>query len=91
MTKEQFENGTSFKVKGQTYRGDYTFTYDGVCICRESRSSINEEILYSSYHLNISKIGRTGFVGFTFVMDKKVNVKYKFEDLVAFRVEEELI
>ena len=83
MTKEQFLSGVSFKVKGIDYKGAETFKYDD-CIMKESRSSIDEKVMYSAHHANILKIGKTDFTGFTFVMNKKVTVKYKFEDLVVF-------
>ena len=85
MTKEQFENGVSFKVAGKgDYKGASTFKYDGECILRETRSSIDEKMMYNAYHLNIKKIGRLGFEGFTYVMNKKVNIKHKFEELIIF-------
>jgi len=83
MTKEQFLSGVSFKVKGIDYKGAETFKYDE-CIMKESRSSLDERVLYSGHHANVSKIGRIGFTGFTFIMNKKVIVKYKFEDLIVF-------
>ena len=85
MTKEQFLSGVSFKVISKVnYKGASTFKYDGECIMRETRSSIDEKVLYDAYHLNVKKIGRVGFEGFVFVMEKKVNVKHKFEELVEF-------
>lgn len=85
MTKEQFLSGVSFKVVGKSdYKGASTFKYDGECILQETRSSIDEKIMYNAYHLNIKKIGRLGFEGFVFVMNKKVNIKHKFEELVEF-------
>jgi hypothetical protein len=85
MTKEQFLEGTSFKViSNVNYKGASTFKYDKECILRETRSSIDEKIMYNAYHLNIKKIGRLGFEGYVYVMNKKVNIKYKFEDLVVF-------
>lgn len=85
MTKEQFLSGVSFKVVSKSdYKGASTFRYDGECILRETRSSIDEKIMYNAYHLNIKKIGRLGFEGFTYVMNKKVNIKHKFEELVEF-------
>jgi hypothetical protein len=51
---------------------------------KESRSSVDDEVLFRSHHCNVLKVGRTGFTGFVYVMSKKVNVKYRFEDLVIF-------
>ena len=83
MTREQFLNGTSFRVKGVTYKGAETYYYDD-CIMKQSRSSIDEEVVYKGHHANVLKIGRVGFTAFAFVMKKKVVVRYRFEDLVEF-------
>jgi hypothetical protein len=83
MTREQFLNGTPFRVKGVTYKGAETYYYDD-CIMKQSRSSIDEEVLYKGHHANVIKVGRVGFTAFSFVLNKKVVVKYRFEDLVEF-------
>jgi predicted NAD-dependent protein-ADP-ribosyltransferase YbiA (DUF1768 family) len=83
MTREQFLSGVSFKVKGVTYKGAETYYYDD-CIMKQSRSSINEEVLYRGHHANVIKVGRVGFTAFSFVLNKKVVVRYRFEDLVEF-------
>lgn len=90
MTKEQFLSGTPFTVGSITYKGASTFYYsnDPGCICKQSRSSINERVIIDEYECSVSKIGRVGFTGFTYVMKKKVVVKYKFEDLVEFQSQE---
>ena len=86
MTREQFLNGTPFYVGRRTYKGVETFYYDE-CIMKQSRSSLDEKVIYSDYHANVLKIGRVGFTAFTFVMNKKVVVRYRFEDLVEFKEE----
>jgi hypothetical protein len=88
MTKEQFLGGTSFKViSNVNYKGASTFRYDGECLMKETRSSIDEQVIYFAYHLNIKKIGRVGFEGFTYVMNKRVTIKHKFTDLEPFILE----
>lgn len=85
MTQEQFLNGTPFRViTGSNYKGASTFTYDGKCLLKQSRSSIDERILFQDYHLNVSKVGKTGFEGFTYVMEKLVKVKFKYTELQEF-------
>jgi hypothetical protein len=84
MTKQDFLNGKSFRVAGPTYTGAPTFKYEDKCIIQESRTTEDERVLFSEYLCNIKKIGRTYFSGFTFIINKKVTVKYKFEDLVEF-------
>jgi hypothetical protein len=86
MTREQFLSGVSFKVKGLTYKGAETYYYDD-CIMKQSRSTIDERVIYQDYHANVIKVGRVGFTAFSFVMNKKVVVKYRFEDLVEFKEE----
>ena len=89
MTKEQFLNGTQFYIGGQSYKGacTYSLNHNAECITKQSRSSIDERVVIDDYECNVSKIGRTGFIGFTFVMKKKVVVRYKFSDLVEFKQE----
>jgi hypothetical protein len=87
MTKEQFLAGTPFYIGKKSYNGDSTFTYDGGSICKQSRSSIDEKVIIDDYHCNVSKIGRVGFEGFTFILGKRIQVKLKFTDLVPFILE----
>ncbi len=84
MTKQEFLNGVSFKVKGfGNYKGGNTYKY-AECIVEESRSSIDDRVVLSSYHCNVLKIGSKSFSGVTFIMGKRVNIKYRFEDLIAY-------
>ncbi len=87
MTKQDFLNGVSFKVKGfNNYKGATTYRY-AECIAEEIRSSIDDRVIITSHHLNVSKIGTKGFEGFTFVMNKMVKVRFKFEELEEFKEE----
>lgn len=87
MTKEQFLNGTMFTVGGPTYKGASTYSYNesAGCMMRQTRSSLDERIVMSEYECNMSKITKTGFEGFTYVLKKRVAVRYKFSDLVEFK------
>ena len=89
MTREQFLNGTMFTVGFLTYKGASTYCYNEAagCMMRQSRSSINERIVMNEYECNVPKITKSGFEGFTYVMKKKVVVRYRFEDLVEFKEE----
>ena len=89
MTREQFLNGTPFYVGFVTYKGACTYSYskDPGCICKQSRSSIDERVVIDDYECNVLKIGRVGFTAFTYVMNKKVVVRYRFADLVEFKEE----
>ena len=86
MTREQFLNGTIFTVGGPTYKGASTYSYNenAGCIMRQTRSSLDERIVMNEYECNVPKVTRTGFEGFTYVMKKKVVLRYKFSDLVIF-------
>ena len=81
MTKEQFLNGVSFSIKGNRFKGEPTYKYDGGTVSRESRSSRDESIIFTDHEANIAKIGRVGFEAYNFVLGKKIKVKYRFEDL----------
>ena len=89
MTKEQFLNGTIFTIGASTYKGACTYNDNesAGCIMRQSRSSVNERVVLDDYECNVPKITKSGFEGFTYVMKKKVVVKYKFTDLVEFKEE----
>ena len=89
MTREQFLNGTTFRVGFLSYKGAETYSYNAKdnYMCKQVRSSIEEKIILDDYVCNVTKVGRLGFEGFVHVMRKKVVVKYKFEDLVEFKEE----
>jgi 3-dehydroquinate synthase class II len=86
MTREQFLNGTEFYVGRKSYKGAETYSYNQKdnYISKQIRSSIDESVVLDDYVCNVTKVGRLGFTCITFVMKKKVVVKYKFEDLVVF-------
>jgi hypothetical protein len=85
MTKEQFLNGTPFRVKGiHNSKGSTTFTYEGGVISKQIRSGIDERKITNDYHLNILEVSDKGFTGFVYVMNERVNVSYLFDDLVEF-------
>lgn len=85
MTRPEFLLGQSFKIKGTTYKGAETFRYEEGMIVRESRSSIDDTVQYFKHHINVDKVGKVGFKGFTFVFNKKVNVNLRFDDLEIFK------
>ena len=87
MTKEQFLNGVSFKLPNQLLRGTSTYVFDGEKILQEFRRE-NGGLLFKDHEANIDKIGKVKFTAYTFVMDKRVEVEFRFEDLEVF---EELV
>ena len=85
MTREQFLSGTPFRlITGINYKGAVTYKYNGNYLMKQSRSSKDERLLFVNYHLNVSKVGKKGFEGFTYVMEKLVKVKYKYTELQEF-------
>lgn len=88
MTKEQFISATPFYIKGKKYKGDSTYYFNDGHISRQTRSSVDDRVIHDSYECNVTKIGRTQFTSFTYVLGKKVAVKLKFADLVEFKQEE---
>ena len=85
MTRQEFLDGVSFRVKGiHTDKGSSTYYYSDGTLTKQIRSNIDERALTNDYHLNVEDVSDNGFKGFVFVVDKKVEVEYKFGDLVAF-------
>jgi hypothetical protein len=85
MTKQEFLNGTLFTLKAVTYKGESTYKFDEGIISKQSRSSVDNRVVLDDYECNISKLGTKTFSGFIFIMGKRVNVKYKFEDLIVYK------
>ena len=87
MTKQEFLNGERFSLEAIVYgtsRTDYNFiTRGGLnAIDRNYISSLTGEIILTDSEVNISEITKTGFKGFTFIMGKKVEVKFQFKNLL---------
>ena len=84
MTKEQFLSGASFYIGTKAYKGDSTYYFQNNIICRESRSSIDERVVIDAYEANVYLTGKTYVEAYTYVLNKKVKVKLKYENLKAF-------
>ena len=70
-------NGGWFKLTPNC-NGAYTFV-------KTNESNINEghiATMYGGHECNINKIGRTKMIGFTFVMNKKVNVEFDVRNII---------
>jgi hypothetical protein len=87
MTKEQFLSGKQFYIGRKSYNGAETYSYNlkDNYMSKQIRSSIDERVVLEDYVCNVTKVGRVGFLAVTFVMRKKVVIKYKFADLVEFK------
>jgi hypothetical protein len=89
MTKAEFLSGKCFTIGAPTYKGANTYSYyssdkNEGCIMRQSRSSLDNRIVLNDYECNAPTVGSKSFTGFTYVLKKKVVVKYRFEDLIPF-------
>jgi hypothetical protein len=89
MTKAEFLSGKCFTIGAPTYKGANTYSYfygdrNNGCIMRQSRSSLDNRVVLNDYECNAPTVGSKSFTGFTYVLKKRVNVKYRFEDLIVF-------
>jgi hypothetical protein len=90
MTKQEFLNGKSFRVNQATRIGQASFRYE--CnidnpgetghLRKEIRRESTGEVVLDDYELSITKITDNTFSGQGFVMDKRVNIRYRFDQLI---------
>lgn len=84
MTKEQFLNGTSFYLPNEILRDeDTTYKYQEEMILKETRNRKGDVIL-RRYEANAENIKTKFAEAYTYVLDKRVAVKLKFEDLIEY-------
>ena len=89
MTRQEFLAGNPFTLgpgysKGAT---TYYFTPGETCtgsLCKQIRSGVDGRVILDDWHLSVEEIGIKLFKGFTFVLNKKINVNLKFEDLYLY-------
>lgn len=83
MTKQEFLSGKVFRVSNS---GGNTFQY--VAHEGQPEGSIQRNIMSGDkvvlfdHEGNVSKIGSKTFEMYTFVMNKKVKLKYRFDELI---------
>ena len=87
MTKQEFLSGKVFKLAKNT--GSNTFQYGPATskgctgyIERNILSSDGERVILTDYEANVSKIGSKTFTVCTYVLDKKVQLKYRYDELI---------
>jgi len=88
MTKQEFLSGKVFKFAKNT--GSNTFQYispiEGMTsegsIQRNILSSDGEKVILTDYEVNVSKIGSKTITVYTYVLDKKVQLKYRYDELI---------
>ena len=91
MTKQEFLAGNPFSIGLKYRKGDstYYFTPSEITsgsLSKQIRSGVDGRAITNDYHLSVDKIGTKSFIGFVYVMEKRVNIKYRFEDLKLYDV-----
>ena len=85
MTREQFLNGVSFYLPNELLRDEYTtYKYQEEIILKESRNR-KGDVIFRRYEANVENIKNKFAEAYTFILDKRVAVKLKFEDLVEYK------
>jgi hypothetical protein len=79
MTREQFLSGTEFRM------GMNFFKKEDNAITKVYRSNDESRVIMEDYHMNIEKIGKVQFECYTYLLDKKIVRKIRFEDLEVFK------
>lgn len=84
MTKQEFLDGKWFKLNK-----DSSFVYR----CNDKKTGIHEgvvmgngDVVTQSFQGAIEKITPTRFKGYGYVMSKRVNFNFKFEDLILIEM-----
>ena len=81
MTKEQFLNGTSFYLPNEMLGDeDTTYKYQEEMILKETRNRKGDVIL-RRYEANVENIKTKFAEAYTYILNKRVAVRLKFEDL----------
>jgi hypothetical protein len=86
MTKQEFLSGKTFKFAKNT--GSNTFQYgkseEGFSgyIQRNILSSDGKEVILTDYEVNVTKVGSKTFTVYTYILDKKIQLKYRFDELI---------
>ena len=88
MTKQEFLEGVRFRLPGSTIKASADYCYkDGgrnsSYILKNYISSSTGNILLEDCEANIEEVSEKGFIAFSFVIGKYVQVSYKFKDLTA--------
>lgn len=84
MTKEQFLGGASFYLPDEILRDeDTTYKYQEEMILKETRNRKGDVIL-RRYEANVENIKTKFAEAYTYILNKRVAVKLKFEDLEEY-------
>ena len=89
MTKQEFLAGNPFSIGLKYSKGDSTYYFTPYettqgSLSKQIRSGIDGRAITDDYHLSVDKIGTKSFTGFVYIVNKRVNIKYRFEDLKSY-------
>jgi len=94
MTKAEFLEGISFSLAGE-YIKTTTYKYRGgrlPALEREYRMTTDpDNVLISDSIMNIEKIGTKKVHLYTFLLGKKISNKIRYDDMVEYISQEELV
>ena len=85
MTREDFLSGVEFEMGSSTFKLEQdqrsiTKVYRSIDpIFKKSR------VVMEDHHMNIEKMGRVGFEAYTYMLDKKIVRKVRFDELEVFK------
>ena len=79
MTKQEFLDGKEFTLKGSNYR----LNEGGLSILRVYRGEDGTH-LFDSSEANVDKIGSKTVSTYTFVFNKQIKQKFRFEDMELY-------
>ncbi len=87
MTKQEFLSGKTFKFAKGTSSNSFQYgapPSEGCSgyIQRNILSSCGERTILTDYEANVTKVGSKIFTIFTYIMDKKIQLKYRFDELI---------
>jgi hypothetical protein len=83
MTKQEFLSGKLFRVSNLRGNSFQFVAHEGHSEGSIQRNIMSgDEIILFDHEGNVSKIGSKTFEMYTFVMNKKVKLKYRFDELI---------
>ena len=88
MKKEDFIAGVEFEMDFGTF---FKLEQDQRSISKVYRTGDRSRVIMEDHHMNVEKIGKVGFEAYTYLLGKKIVRKVRFEDLIEFKIKEELI
>lgn len=88
MTKQEFLSGKVFKISNSVSSSTYQFISNDINESGDTKGFIQKNIMsgdkvvLTDHEGNVDKIGSKTFEMYTFVMDKKVKLKYRYDELI---------